>query len=184
LSVPLYECNEHQFVENIRRLVESSERFLVNRKITLHDDAKYGPATLPDEEFKMYSQICTRKSVNSTVYSKVPFIDDFHGRMYDENQNLHGASNLMFPRLSIPYYKVEYSVNFWGSTYLFTFDALFDPEIVIEKRSGKRIGRDALVHVLRHNLPKQRVLAINLPREVKVFDVKNMIRVMDHSFNF
>ena len=65
--MPLYECNEHQFVENIRRLLESRERFLVNRKITLHDDARYGPATLPDQEFERYSALFTRKSVNSTV---------------------------------------------------------------------------------------------------------------------
>ena len=62
--MPLYECNEHQFVENIRRLLESKEKFLVNRKIMLHDDAKYGPATMPDHEFKRYEMICTRKSVN------------------------------------------------------------------------------------------------------------------------
>ena len=49
--MPLYECNEQQFVENIRRMIESSERFLVNRKINLHDDARYGPA-LPDSEFE------------------------------------------------------------------------------------------------------------------------------------
>ena len=52
--MPLYECNEQQFVENIRRMIESSERFLVNRKINLHDDARYGPATLPDSEFEKY----------------------------------------------------------------------------------------------------------------------------------
>ncbi|MFL6397432.1 MAG: hypothetical protein ACJ706_09795 [Nitrososphaeraceae archaeon] len=37
--MPLYECNEHQFVENIRRLMETSERFVVNRKMELRDDA-------------------------------------------------------------------------------------------------------------------------------------------------
>ena len=93
--MPLYECNEHQFVENIRRLLESKERFLVNRKMMLHDDAKYGPATMPDHEFKRYEMICTRKSINSTVYAKVPFIDNFHhNRMYEEGENLHSASTL------------------------------------------------------------------------------------------
>ncbi|MGC2425479.1 MAG: hypothetical protein WA421_00465 [Nitrososphaeraceae archaeon] len=58
--MPLYECNEQQFVENIRRLIETSEKFLVNRRISLHDDAKYGPATLPNEEFKRYTIICMR----------------------------------------------------------------------------------------------------------------------------
>lgn len=184
--MPLYECNEHQFVENIRRLLESKERFLVNRKIILHDDARYGPATMPDQEFARYETICARKSVNSTVYAKVPFVDSFHGgRMHDESENLHAASALLFPRMSVPYYRVEYSVNVWGGTYFFAFDALFNPEIVIEKRTGRRLGRSgALVHVLRYNPPQERVLAINLPKEVMVFDVKHMVRVIDHSSNF
>jgi hypothetical protein len=184
--MPLYECNEYQFVENIRRLLESKERFLVNRKIILHDDARYGPATMPDEEFKRYETICARKSVNSTVYAKVPFVDTFHAsRMYEEAANLHAASTLSFPRMSVPYYRVEYSVNVWGGTYFFALDALFDPEIVIEKRTGKRLGRSgALVHVLRYNPPEERILAINLPKEVMVFDVKHMVRVIDHSSNF
>jgi hypothetical protein len=183
--VPLYECNEHQFVENIRRLLESGEKFVVNRRITAHDDAKYGPATLPDEEFKRYETLCARKSVNSTVYAKVPFVDASHNnRMHDAEENLHAATALMFPRMSMPYYRVEYSVNVWGSTYVFAFDALFDPEIVIEKRSGRRLGKGALVHVLRYNPPQERVLAINLPKGVVVLDVKHMVRVVDHNSNF
>jgi hypothetical protein len=184
--MPLYECNEYQFVENIRRLLESREKFLVNRKITLHDDARYGPATLPDQEFERYSSLCTRKSVNSTVCAKVPFIDTFHGnRMHDEGENLHAASSLLYPRMSVPYYRVEYSVNVWGGTYFFAFDALFDPEIAIEKRTGRKLGRQgALVHVLRYSPPEERVLAINLPKDVMVFDVKHMVRVIDHSSNF
>jgi hypothetical protein len=183
--VPLYECNEHQFVENIRRLLESGEKFVVNRRITAHDDAKYGPATLPDEEFQRYETLCARKSVNSTVYAKVPFVDASHNnRMHDAEENLHAATALMFPRMSMPYYRVEYSVNVWGSTYVFAFDALFDPEIVIEKRSGRRLGKGALVHVLRYNPPQERVLAINLPKGVVVLDVKHMVRVVDHNSNF
>jgi hypothetical protein len=184
--MPLYECTEHQFVENIRRLLESKEKFLVNRKMTLHDDAKYGPATMPDQEFRRYEAICSRKSVNSTVYAKVPFIDSFHGgRMYHEGDNLHAASALLFPRLSVPYYRVEYSVNVWGGTYFFAFDALFNPEIVIEKRTDRKLGRQgALVHVLKYVQPEERVLAINLPKEVMVFEVKHMVRVIDHSSNF
>jgi hypothetical protein len=182
--VPLYECNEQQFVENIRRLIETSEKFLVNRRICLYDDAKYGPATLPNDEFKRYAIICMRKSLKSTVFSKVPFIDDFHARMYDKGENIHGSSSLMFPRMSIPYYKVEYSINVWGGTYFFTFDALFDPEIIIEKRSVKRLGTGILIHVLKYNAPDERVLTINLPKDVMVFDVKNMVRVIDYSSNF
>lgn len=184
--MPLYECNEHQFVENIRRLLEAGEKFLVNRKITLHDDARYGPATLPDQEFARYSALCSRKSVNSTVYAKVPFVDSFHaGRVYDEGESLHSAGSLRFPRMSIPYYKVEYSVNVWGGTYFFAFDALFDPHVAIEKKTGRQFGREgALVHVLKYSSPEERVLAINLPKEVMVFDVKHMVRVIDQSSNF
>jgi hypothetical protein len=29
----------------------------------------------------------------------------------------HGSSNLSYPRLSIPYYRVEYSINIWGATH-------------------------------------------------------------------
>jgi hypothetical protein len=184
--MPLYECNENQFVENIRRLLEAKEKFLVNRKIVLHDDARYGPATLPEEEFKRYSTICTRKSLNSTTYAKVPFVDKFHGgRMHDEGESLHSSSALLFPRVSIPYFRVEYSVNVWGGTYFFAFDALFNPQIAIEKRTGRRLGRQgALVHVLDYDQPEERVLAINLPKEVIVLDVKHMVRVIDHTSNF
>jgi hypothetical protein len=184
--MPLYECNENQFVENIRRLLATSERFVVNRRVTVHDDAKYGPATLPDEEFERYRALCIRKSVNSSAYAKVPFVDSYHGgRMHDEGENLHSSSSLLFPRMSIPYFRVEYSVNIWGGTYLLTFDALFDPEIKIEKRTGRRFGKaGALVHVLSYNPPKERVITINLPREVVVLDVKQMVRTIDHSSLF
>ncbi|MFL6365763.1 MAG: hypothetical protein ACJ719_11260 [Nitrososphaeraceae archaeon] len=139
--MPLYECNEHQFVENIRRLTETLERFVVNRKIELRDDGKYGPSILPDQEFDRYTTICTRKSLKSTVLSKVPFIDEFHSRMFDKGQILHGSSSLLYPRLSVPYYKVEYSINVWGGTYFFAFDVLFAPNVTIEKRSGKKLGK-------------------------------------------
>lgn len=184
--MPIYECNENQFVENIRRLLEAGEKFLVNRKITLHDDARYGPATLPDQEFARYSSLCARKSLNSTVYARVPFVDTFHGgRMYGEQDTLHSAGSLLFPRMSIPYFRVEYSVNVWGGTYFFTFDALFNPRIAIEKKTGRRFGKGgALVHVLDYSQPEERALAINLPKEVMVFDVKHMVRVIDHTSNF
>jgi hypothetical protein len=105
--------------------------------------------------------------------------------MYYEGENLHSASALLFPRMSVPYYRVEYSVNVWGGTYFFAFDALFNPEVVIEKRKGRRFGKEGtLIHVLGYNSPEERVLAINLPKEVMVFDVKHMVRVIDHSSNF
>jgi hypothetical protein len=184
MVMPLYECDEYQFVENIRRLIETSEKFLVNRKIVLHDDAKYGPAILPDSEFKEYTKICFRKSLKSTVFSIVPFIDDFHKRMHEEGEVLHSSSNLMYPRMSIPYYRVEYSVNVWGGTYFFSFDALFNPQIVIEKRNIKDRPKGNLVHVIRYNPPNERLITISLPNNVMVFDIKNMIRVIDHSSNF
>ncbi|MER3408478.1 MAG: DNA-binding response regulator, partial [Nitrososphaera sp.] len=44
--------------------------------------------------------------------------------------------------------------------------------MVIEKRSGRRLGKEgALVHVLRYSAPQERVLAINLPKDVVVLDV-------------
>ena len=68
---------------------------------------------------------------------------------------------------------------------MFTFDALFNPQITIEKKTGRRFGAGgALVHVLNYMQPEERVLAINLPKEVMVFDVKHMIRVVDHTTNF
>jgi hypothetical protein len=183
--MPFYECNEHQFVENIRRLMEKSERFVVNRKIELRDDGKYGPSILPDQEFDRYTTICTRKSLKSTVLSKVPFIDEFHSRMFDKGQILHGSSSLRYSRLSVPYYKVEYSINVWGGTYFFAFDVLFEPNVTIQKRSGRNLGKGNLVHVLQHNPPQEAILTINLPKEIIVLDIKNMLRVIeDHSIGF
>jgi hypothetical protein len=43
--------------------------------------------------------------------------------------------------VSIPYYKVEYSINVWGGTYFFAFDVLFAPNVTIEKRSGKKLDK-------------------------------------------
>jgi hypothetical protein len=166
-------------------MIESSEKFLINRKINWHDDAKYGPATLPDSEFEKYAILFFRKSLRSTVLSRIPFIDDFHKRMYNQDENLHASSNLRFPRISIPYYRVEYSVNLWGGTYFFAFDALFSPEILMEKRKGKHLGKDgSLIHVLKFDPPHENILNINLPKGVMVFDVKDMIKVIDYTSNF
>lgn len=185
--MPFYECNENQFVENVRRLLESEQHFAVNRKVTIHDDLKYGLSVLPDQEFERYSMICARKHLRHTTYAKVPFVDEFHGRFYAEGEALHYSSSLGFPRISIPYYKVEYSFNLWGSTYFHTFDALFEPTIVIEKKSVSRRMKphvktrksSVLVHVLRFEPPHERMLSLNLPSQVLVFDVKNMARVFD-----
>jgi len=141
-----------------------------------------GPAILPDEEFNRYEMICIKKPFRSTVFIKVPFIEDVHRKSYEKGENVHGSGNLKFPRMSIPDYKVEYSVNVWRATYFFTFDALFDPHIVIEKRHGKRLS--GLVHVVKYNPPPDRLLTLKLPMTVMVFDVKNMVRVIDNSSYF
>lgn len=183
----VYECNENQFVENVRRLLDSGKGFVVNRRINLRDDYRYGLAILPDQEFEKYEIICERNGYKHTVYAKVPFLDDLHRRLYSSGEALHAASNLSLPRLSIPYYKVEYSFNLWGGTYLHTFDAIFEPEVVIEKSNlSPRMRRNIqtrrssmLVHVLKFNPPDEKLLALNLPKQVVILDVKKMTRIFD-----
>ena len=185
--MPFYECNENQFVENVRRLIESKQSFAVNRRISIYDDYKYGFAIIPDQEFEKYAMICSRKGYKYTVYAKVPFVDDFHGRFYSEGETLHSGNSLNFPRISLPYYKVEYSFNLWGSTYLHTFDGLFEPNIVIEKKDlSARVRKtiqtrksSMLVHVLKFDPPDDKMLALNLPNQVIIFDIKKMTRVFD-----
>ena len=115
-----YECNEYQYVENIRRLIESThDKIIVNRKITLHDDGRYRPSVLPAVEFVNYSGILDRKSLKSNVYLIKPFYDDFHKRRSDADEIIHSYNHLRFPRISVPYFRVEYSITIWGSSYLF-----------------------------------------------------------------
>lgn len=210
----VYECNEQQFIENIVRLLNTlnGNRLIVNRRIMLCDDHRYGPSILPEQEFAKYSSIMERKGVRRTVYAKIPFIDEFHNRFYDAEEALHSSSSLSTPRLSIPYYRVEYSFSIWSNSYIYTFDVLFEPEVVIEKRRipTNRIGVRArtrmrpsslspsssfpysnhsnssnnsssssmLIHVLRFNQPDEKMLNINIPRQVIVMDVKRMIRTL------
>ncbi len=186
----VYECNEQQFIENIARLLvaDLSRRIVVNRRVELHDDHRYGLAILPEQEFAKYSSICERKGIKKSVYAKVPFIDEFHNRFHDADEVLHSASNLGMPRLSIPYYRVEYSFSLWGNSYIYTFDVLFEPSIRIGKRripngKGNKKGKDGkhlegLIHILTLNQPDERMLEINLPKEVVVLDVKRMLRVI------
>ena len=55
----------------------------------------------------------------------------------------------------------------------------------MEKRTGKLLGKDGcLVHVLRFNPPDENILNISLPKGVMVFDVKDMIKVIDYNSNF
>lgn len=183
----VYECNENQFVENVRRLLDSGKGFVVNRRVSLRDDHRYGLSTLPDQEFAGYGMICGRQGYKYTTYTKIPFLDDFHRRLYPAGEALHSASNLNLPRLSIPYYKVEYSFNLWGGTYIYTFDVLFEPEIVMEKRGlSSRMrrnlrtrGASTLVHVLKFNPPDEKMFTLNLPKRVVILDVKKMTRIVD-----
>ena len=185
--MPIFECNENQFVENIRRLLESKQQFVVNRRIRIHDDYNYGFATLPDQVFEKYSMICDRKGFRQTVYAKVPFVDNFHDRFYYANEAVHNVGKLNYPAISIPYYKVEYSFNIWGSTYLHTLDVLFNPNIVIGKkvltaRLKKKVKTDKssmLLHILTFDPPDEKMSVLNLPNQVIIFDVKNMSRVFD-----
>jgi hypothetical protein len=112
-----YECDEYQYVENIRRLIESThDKIIVNRKITLHDDRRYRPSVLPAVEFVNYSGILDRKSLKSNVYLIKPFYDDFHKRRSDADEIIHSYNHLRFPRISVPYFRVEYSITIWGSS--------------------------------------------------------------------
>jgi hypothetical protein len=211
----VYECNEQQFIENIVRLLNTlnDNRLIVNRRIMLCDDHRYGPSILPEQEFVKYSSIMERKGVRRTVYAKIPFIDEFHNRFYDAEEALHSSSSLSTPRLSIPYYRVEYSFSIWNNSYIYTFDVLFEPEVVIEKRriptnrirararartriepslsssspspyssnssnSSSSNSNSMLIHVLRFNQPDEKMLNINIPRQVIVMDVKRMIRTL------
>ena len=60
---------------------------------------------------------------------------------------------------------------------------LFEPEIVIEKRSGKRLGKGTLIHVLKYN-PQKDEFYPSVFRRTSWFEVKNMIRVIDYSLRF
>ena len=76
-------------------------------------------------------------------------------------------------------------MNVWSSTYFFSFDALFEPSVTIQRRNQKRLGKGILVHVLQYNPPQEAVLTISLPRDIIVLDIKNMRRTIeDHALGF
>ena len=192
--MPVYECNEHQFFENLRRLIEAKVKFIVNRLIAFYDDGRYGPSHLPDSEFQKYSLIAKRTSQRSTVYASKPFLDDFHRRFYEEGSVLHSARYPHSTNLSIPYLRVEYSFTIWGETYRYEFDVLYEPEIKLERRNiGSFLryhrnispalvqkgleGEPVLVYTLSFKPPKEEMLRINLPPSVIVFDVRRMLRM-------
>lgn len=177
--MPSFECNETQFIENISRLLESENRFIVNRRMQIYDDRRYGPASLPDDVFTQFSPILTRKGPRSSVYAKIHFLDDFHQKVYFLQDLLHSSSKMKYPVLHIPYYKVEYSFKIWGNLYHFSFDVLFKPKISIEQKKitrkmSPKIEENStmLIHVLQFEPPPVRILAINLPKKVLVLDFK------------
>ena len=177
--MPSFECNETQFIENISRLLESENRFIVNRRMQVYDDRRYGPTSLPDDVFIQFSSILTRKGPRSSVYAKTHFLDDFHQKVYFLQDLLHSSSKMKYPILHMPYYKVEYSFKIWGNLYHFSFDVLFKPKISIEqkkitKKMNPKIEENStmLIHVLQFEPPPDRMLAINLPKKVLVLDFK------------
>lgn len=174
-----FECNEIQFVENISRLLDSENKFIVNRRVQVYDDRRYGPAGMPDEVFMKFSSILTRKGQRSSVYAKTHFLDDYHHKVYFLQDLLHSSSKLKYPILHIPYYKVEYSFRIWGNSYHYSFDVLFKPKISIEqkkitKKMDPRIGEESvmLIHVLQFEPQQEKMLSINLPKKVLILDFK------------
>ncbi|MEM2990466.1 MAG: hypothetical protein QXQ02_04710 [Halobacteria archaeon] len=194
--MPTYDCNEHQFVENLRRATDSNIHVIVNRMVTKKDDGKYGLSNLPDQEFKKYEVLATRRQQRATVYAKVPFYDELHRRLYLQNDILHSATNPHKFRLSIPYVNVEYRFTLWGETYRHEFDVLFEPHIRLDRPNlpqslGERLlavffdskaplsrstKRATLMYVLNFIPPPERMLDIHLPPSTIVFDVSRLNR--------
>lgn len=194
--MPTYDCNEHQFVENLRRVIDSNIPIIVNRMITKRDDGKYGLSNLPDQEFMKYEVLATRRHQRATVYAKVPFYDELHRRLYMKNDVLHSATNPHRIRLSIPYVNVEYRFTLWGETYRHEFDVLFEPHIRLDRpnlppalkeqflatlreqgiSSNKPAKKAFLMYVLNFIPPPERMLDIHLPPSTIVFDVRKLNR--------
>ena len=177
--MPFYDCNEHQFVEDLRRILESHVRIVVNRSLLQHDDAKYGLSFVPDFEFKKYRTVAKRAKARATVYTAKPFYDNYHRRLYMEDDVLHSGKT-HGKTLSIPYYRVEYTFTIWNDTYTHSFDALFNPEIKLERKdvpAGKNDTKEVLIHTLNFMPPDEKTLKLSLPKSVLVFDVRRMTRV-------
>lgn len=185
--MPLFECNETQFIENISRLLDSENRFVVNRRVQVYDDKRYGPAGIPDEIFMQFSSILTRKGQRSSVYAKTHFLDDYHHKVYFLQDLLHSSSKMKYPILHTPYHKVEYSFRIWGNSYHYSFDVLFKPKITIEqkkitKKMSPRIEEEStmLIHVLQFEPPHEKILSINLPKKVLVLDFKKAYNPLEN----
>jgi len=177
--MPTYDCNEHQFVENLRRILDSRLRVVVNRMMVQRDDGKYGLSQLPDQEFKKYEVVAYRKQQRATVYAKVPFYDEFHKRLYMQDDILHSPKNPHRYHLSIPYINVEYRFTLWGETYRHEFDVLYEPQIRLDRKEiiiGKSEKKATLIHVLNFVPPPEHMLELHLPPSTIVFDVRRLSR--------
>jgi len=187
--MPTYDCNENQFVENIRRLLRLRIKFIVNRIVIQHDDGKYSLGHLPEKEFEQYSSISRRAKQRSTVYARKHFFDEVHQKLISEGEILHAITRTSRPNMKIPYYKVTYTFTLWGETYRYEFSVLFKPEIKLEKKTVKKDLRDRinksrtkiknepiLMYILNFIPPKEEVLNIPLPPSVITFDVRRKHR--------
>lgn len=181
--MPIYECNEYQFIENLRKLIDTQFKIIVKRSIKIKDDTKHNISRLPDCEFEKFTLILKRSKPISNVYAKKSFYDEFHKRFYSEDDKVYSARYSSIITLSIPYYKVEYSFDIWGETYCYIFDVLFQPDIKIEMRNIKPLSlksnvksKTVLIHVLSFNPPKQEPIQIELPKSVLLFDVNQKIK--------
>ncbi len=186
--MPTYECNEHQFVENLRRLIEAHLKVIVNRTLIHYDDGRYSLSFIPEEEFSKFQSIATRTKVRASVYANKPFLDEYHRTLYVDGDSLSSAKYPHARRLSIPYVRVEYSFSVWGDLYKYSFDGLFHPEIKISKRKIPRTRNRAiarvrkdnegrtLIHTLSFMMPDAKALQLSLPKSVLVFDVRRMLR--------
>ncbi|MGQ0795632.1 MAG: hypothetical protein ACT4N5_05560 [Nitrosopumilaceae archaeon] len=177
--MPSFECNETQFIENISRILDSENKFVVNRRVQVYDDKRYGPAGMPDEVFNQFSSILSRKGQRTSVYAKTHFLDDYHHKIYFLQDMVHSSSKMKYPVLHIPYYKVEYSFRIFGSSYHHSFDVLFKPKISIEqkkivKKMNPKIEEESvmLIYVLQFEPPSEKMLVINLPKKVLILDFK------------
>lgn len=166
-------------MENLRRIIESKLRVVVNRMMVQRDDGKYGLSQLPDQEFKKYDVLAYRKHQRATVYAKVPFYDELHKRLYMQDDILHSPKNPNRYHLSIPYINVEYRFTFWGETYRHEFDVLYEPQIRLDRKEialGRSEKKATLIHVLNFIPPPERMLEMHLPPSTIVFDVRRVSR--------
>tara|TARA_B100002003_G_scaffold74504_1_gene69527 strand:+ start:378 stop:926 length:549 start_codon:yes stop_codon:yes gene_type:complete len=181
--MPIYECNENQFIENLRKVIDTNFKIIVKRSIKIYADTKHNISRIPDCEFNKYSRIMHRSKQRGNVYSVKPFYDEFHNRFYINDFRVHSARYSRMITLSIPYFKVEYSFDIWGETYAYNFDVLFNPAVKIERRNikpitlkGKNKSKSALLHVLSFKPPRLETLQIELPQSVLIFDVNQKIK--------